>query len=196
MTDPLIFVEGKHDRHFVNSMIELWFPGHNINLNIQICNGNIIQKKEKKKVENHFQKGNKTIIIIFDADTNFGDVQNKINAFQQSLDISNSDFQLKSYLFPNNQDNGNLETLLERMFHSEHKSILDCFQKYETCLEAQNKGYTNPTQKSKIYAYLEAQNQVKEEKRDYKNEKKNSWNLEHKDLMKFKEFLEPFLNQT
>ncbi|GAA7453137.1 hypothetical protein ID1036_03050 [Helicobacter pylori] len=59
------------------------------------------------------------------------------------------------FLFPNNQDDGDLETLLLEI--AKHDEFLKCFEGYLECIK--NKEHYKPIKnirKNKLYAYLEA----------------------------------------
>lgn len=79
----------------------------------------------------------------------------------------------KFFLFPNNQDDGDLETLLLEI--AKHDEFLKCFEGYLECIKS--KEHYKPIKnisKSKWYAYLEVfelQNFFKDKRN--KNDKKN-----------------------
>ena len=173
----LIFVEGKEDKSFIDSMLHVWYPKTSFDIQIQILEGNVLEGKHKKLIET--TKNLLVCITILDADKDFSSAKEKIEEFDKNI---------KSYIFPNNQDNGNLETLLEKMILDEHKGILKCFESYENCIQGLNKRYKTPNQKAKIYAYLEA---LGVKKRTYTN--KNIWNFKQKDLLKLKDFFDSYL---
>jgi len=95
------------------------------------------------------------------------------------------------FLWPNDRDDGCLETMLEQIALSQHRPIFECFAKYEECIRASDPSYLTPNHKAKIYAYLEALGVDKEErgetKRDYLN--KSAWNLDHDYLVPLRNFL-------
>ena len=191
MIDILILVEGKHDKHFVDSMIELWFD-HSPNFKIQILQGKQFKPEHRQIIEDQIEKGCRVVLIMLDADKNFAETKENIESFQDILETSCHGLQPHSYIFPNNKDNGNLETLLENIANPQHQQIFECFEQYENCLKKKNENYHTPNQKAKIYAYLEAQGlTIKENKRDYTDE--NFWNLEHDDLQNLRIFLEEII---
>ncbi len=65
------------------------------------------------------------------------------------------------YIFPNHQDNGNLETLLLSHIDEDNK-IIKCFDKYKTCVdETVEKEIDN---KAKLYAYTTLKHNQRPEK--------------------------------
>ncbi|GAA7363665.1 hypothetical protein BD0133_12040 [Helicobacter pylori] len=63
------------------------------------------------------------------------------------------------FLFPNNQDDGDLETLLLEI--AKHKEIIQCFKRYLKCIECkcigikEHHGPIKNIRKNMLYAYLE-----------------------------------------
>jgi hypothetical protein len=119
-------------------------------------------------------------LIIADADS---DVENRRKEIANTVVNVAFNADVDLFLFPNQQESGDLETLLERIIQPQHQAIFDCWNTYENCLDKQNKSYTTPAKKTKIYAYLEAllgetkneKEKIKERERDYTNS--NHWNL-------------------
>ena len=210
MCDFRIFVEGEADRVFISQYISFIknVTIEDIDKNIIQCKGrtNLWAKDEvKTKLREAIDKGIKPL-IIFDADTDVGQTKKEIT---NELDkIPN--IQLKGYalfLFPNNQDEGDFETLLERIIPEENKSILECWKRYEECLQtfssSSGRPITTPARKTKIYGYLEAllgdtkseKQKIKEANREYNN--KEHWDLNSSYLEPLKQFLlSEFKSQT
>lgn len=90
-------------------------------------------------------------MIIFDADL---DYNSSINNIKNQFEISDDD---NIFLFPNNRDTGNLETLFEKI--AIYKDVLNCFDSYEKCinvLKNNNPKINTPAKKSKVYDYMHA----------------------------------------
>ncbi len=194
-----IFVEGIADAKFLKDFVAYTYK---INLTIG-KNGSesanpdilILDGKDKiPKVANLFKENeiNEILsVIIFDAD-DFSVENPKFIQYQTTYPID-------YFLLPNNQDDGDLETLLQQIINPEHQVIFDCWNGYEECLRSYNdKNYTTPARKTKIYAYLEAllgesknqKKKIKEAERDYQNPV--HWNLEAPALNNLKTFLDKF----
>ncbi|RDU66503.1 hypothetical protein CQA53_03395 [Helicobacter didelphidarum] len=176
----LIIVEGNTDKSFIELYCK--YLGVEIKENSIKSAGGKDGLKSIKSIE----KYNK-IKIIFDADNDIALA--KANIEKQIQEISKNISQYEIFLFPNNQDSGNLEILLENM--AKEKCILECFTKYEECLRKLQKDNSNlklPAKKSKVYAYFHSFG--------FKNGNKNFeinndiLNLDSDYLIPLKEFLE------
>ncbi|MCQ2950914.1 hypothetical protein JT182_05910 [Helicobacter pylori] len=100
--------------------------------------------------------------IIFDADIKKENQEsdagfdNKLKHIREKFKEKGIDFPKEQiFLFPNNQDDGDLETLLLEI--AKHDEFLKCFEGYLECIKS--KEHYKPIKnirKSKWYAYLEA----------------------------------------
>ncbi|MFA8450887.1 MAG: DUF3226 domain-containing protein [Bacteroidales bacterium] len=151
----------------------------------------------------------KKIIFILDADQtgieDGGKVArtNKIIADlkKQKIDIDPEDI----YLFPNNKNDGDLETLLESIFVKENLFFTECWNKFEGCItqagEDNNQKLTIPPQKSKIYTYCQIllpsdrdnQEKAKDAKRNYLD--KELWDLQKQTLKPLYNFLDKYFKE-
>lgn len=128
---------------------------------------------EKLQMDDGIEEDYK-ILVIQDADDptkENGGVKNRMKY------LDNIDMEFKTFLFPNNQDDGDLETLLLRIIDkTKYNNFLACYKKYVSCIK-------NITQKNFIKELLEDKNQVfsyfsayygmeqsKEENREYISE--------------------------
>lgn len=193
-----IFVEGVADIEFLEDYLS--------HLNIDKKNFSIIETKgwtnlsadngemiRNQMIENSDDGG--VNLLIFDADDNFNDRLTSLN------DIKSKYFlQFEMFLWPNNLDSGDLESVLENIINPNNLPIFDCWNSYETCLKSKelvgrNVPLTTPAKKTKIYGYLEAllgvsrkqKKKIKEDNRDYKN--KDFWDLNSEYLSALKNFL-------
>ncbi|EMH33541.1 hypothetical protein HMPREF1425_01504 [Helicobacter pylori GAM71Ai] len=153
----LIFVEGPSDKAFLE--VYLYFLG-----NFPIKNFKVQNIKGKDNLSERLleiEKYDKTL-IIFDADIK-KESQESDAGFDNKLKYIHEKFQEKGidfpkeqiFLFPNNQDDGDLETLLFKI--AKHDEFLKCFEGYLECIKS--KEHYKPIKnirKSKWYAYLEA----------------------------------------
>ncbi|MGP1362540.1 MAG: DUF3226 domain-containing protein [Bacteroides sp.] len=211
MEDFRIFVEGEADLVFIWQYIA--FIGgvetNNIDKNKIIqCKGRAnlwtnteILNEIKKAIANDIKP-----LIIFDADDSAQATRADIMQNLAGKNVDSSQYDL--FLFPNNCDSGDLETLLERIIPSQNKPILECWEMYECCLQkhatpkvrsTSQTPLTTPTRKTKIYGYLEAllgtsnreKEKIKEAKRDYHNER--HWDLSSANLSPLQQFLQNYL---
>lgn len=141
-------------------------------------------------IQQNFDDGKKTILIL-DADNDFEKRKNEV-----LTDFMNYKIPINLFLFPNNIDNGNLETLLAQV--AVERKLIDCFETYEKCIT----GYQLPANKSKIFAYLDAllppknkkndkHDLIQEANRNYAN--KAHWDLNHDYLLPLNQFLASYL---
>ena len=203
MADPLkIFVEGIADAKFLADYISYIAPSCRIaketiidtggwtNINSQKEKGESIQNQMKQNADNGGIN-----LVIFDADKDFNTRKHEIEIWQTKYNLA-----FKFFLLPNNQDIGALEDLLEKIITDNNKSIFDCWDGFENCLQNNaskiiGKNLTIPAKKTKIYAYLEVllgstkkeKEKIKERERDYTNI--GYWNLGSEFLVPLKEFL-------
>jgi len=191
-----IFVESStDDKYFIEAIIKY--------LNLDINKFYFISTNgytNLNLVKQEFDKANdlnyKTF-VIFDADyneTSGGYTKRKkyLNDKKKELNI---EFDL--FLFPNNNDDGTLEDLLEKIVNPKHKGIIDCFENYENCLKKykDNNGsflYRSPIQKSKIFAYIDAFKKTKKQEEEYKKNHTLYLNSEYWKLNS--EYLKPLLS--
>lgn len=139
-----IIVEGNTDKDF----LEMYCKYLKIDAEIESIGG-----KDKLKNYKKLNNNTKYFLIIFDADNNFNlSIQNIEN---QIKILKNKSKNYDIFLFPNNNDNGNLEILVEKI--ANHKEILHCFEQYTNCIESAKNNNNNillPAKKSKVFAYM------------------------------------------
>ena len=144
-------------------------------------------------IQENFEKGKQTNLIL-DADNDFANRKSEVLRDFQGYNIP-----VHLFLFPNDNSNGSLETLLCEI--AEKRDILRCFENYEKCIQ----GYESPVIKSKVFAYLDAllpslnkkgskQDLIQEANRNYRNP--DHWNLHHEYLHPLHDFLSPFFAEA
>ncbi|WP_187911938.1 DUF3226 domain-containing protein [Helicobacter pylori] len=154
MTDKeiLIFVEGSRDKVFLE--VYLYFLGNFPTKNFKVKNIKGKDNLSKRLLET--EKYAKTL-IIFDADKDYKSNKKEILKVVSKTKQTISEEQI--FLFPNNQDDGDLETLLLEI--AEHKEIIQCFKRYLKCIECkcigikEHHGPIKNIRKNMLYAYLE-----------------------------------------
>ncbi|GAA7746986.1 hypothetical protein HpBT0154_02410 [Helicobacter pylori] len=114
-----------------------------------------------RKILNNEHQTYKQVCIIFDADKkksqeSDADFDNKLKHIREKFKEKRIDFPREQiFLFPNNQDDGDLETLLLKI--ANHKEFINCFESYLDCIK--KKECYKPikdVRKNMLYAYLEA----------------------------------------
>ncbi|GAA6864608.1 hypothetical protein CHC126_05130 [Helicobacter pylori] len=160
----LVYTEGKSDRNFLGWYLNfLKYKDHFDMFDIEgkdkLISGEFLEKIDK--ILNNKHQTYKQVCIIFDADKKESQeidagFDNKLEHICKELKEKRIDFPREQiFLFPNNQDDGDLETLLLKI--ANHKEFINCFESYLDCIK--KKEHYKPIKnirKSKWYAYLEA----------------------------------------
>ncbi|PUD79614.1 hypothetical protein C2R62_03855 [Helicobacter pylori] len=176
----LIFVEGPSDKVFLE--VYLYFLEDLPIKNFKVQNIKGKDNLSKRLLE--IEKYDKTL-IIFDADKDYESNKKEILKVVSKTKQTISEEQI--FLFPNNQDDGDLETLLLEI--AKHDEFLKCFEGYLECIKS--KEHYKPIRnirKNMLYAYLEVFGLEKffQYKWDINN-KKNEENIIIDDKGKIKE---------
>lgn len=141
-----ILVEGHTDKDFLELYCKF--------LNIEKARIDVVVGKDNlKNREELVVRDDEKHLIIFDADCNYDksktNIENQIN--QMNIPKQNYDI----FLLPNNKDNGNLETLIEKI--ARHKEVLKCFEGYEECISKLGiNDIKLPPKKDKVFAYMQS----------------------------------------
>ncbi|MBC7747088.1 MAG: hypothetical protein H7Z76_00665 [Methylotenera sp.] len=194
-----IFVEGEADLKFIKDFVKIQFNQELLKNDVIILGGwtGIIKEKDKFIINSGPNNDEGINLVILDADdeTNLGGFEKRkaeLLAFKKELKI---EFEL--FLFPINNQNGDLEMLLSRIINPENQEIFDCWNGFERCISSLKKEYTVPARKTKIYAYLEVlhgttgseKDKIKDRNRDFT--KAEHWDLNHEQLLPLYNFLAP-----
>ncbi|MGL2587154.1 DUF3226 domain-containing protein [Helicobacter pylori] len=143
----LIFVEGPSDKVFLEAYLYFLEDIPIKNFKVKDVTGKDNLSKRLLEIE----KYDKTL-IIFDADKDYESNKKEILKVVSKTKQTISEEQI--FLFPNNQDDGDLETLLLEI--AKHTKFLKCFEGYLECIKS--KEYYKPIKnirKNMLYAYLE-----------------------------------------
>lgn len=184
-----LYIETKDGGTSEKQFFEYILKELNIEADIQCVNGkdNISNYVPKMQIA-HSQ--NERIIVVFDADkiANGGGFDKRRQELLDFKEKNNIDFDL--FLMPNNKDDGDFESILLKSTKNEHKHILSCFDKFQNCVETQNKNYLyySINDKSKIYSYKELLQGSKDAKY-WHFENKNYWDFDNDYVKTLKDFL-------
>ncbi|MFP6217894.1 DUF3226 domain-containing protein [Helicobacter pylori] len=170
----LIYTEGKSDKNFLSWCLDVWKDVWKNEDHFDQAHFDIIyvEGKDKlfsdefcKRIENILKNKNqehRQVCIIFDADIKKENQEsdagfdNKLKHIREKFKEKGIDFPREQiFLFPNNQDDGDLETLLSEI--AKHKEFINCFEGYLDCIKKTE--HCKPIKnirKNKLYAYLEA----------------------------------------
>ncbi|MGT0074953.1 DUF3226 domain-containing protein [Helicobacter pylori] len=166
----LIYTEGKSDKNFLSWCLDVWknedhFDQAHFNIIYVEGKDKLFSDEFCKRIENILKNKNqeyRQVCIIFDADIKKENQEsdagfdNKLKHIREKFKEKGIDFPKEQiFLFPNNQDDGDLETLLLEI--AKHDEFLKCFEGYLECIKS--KEHYKPIKnirKTKWYAYLEA----------------------------------------
>lgn len=132
-------------------------------------------------------------VLIFDADTakNGGGFSTRLSEIKATL--SSKKVHAEIFLFPNHRDDGDFETMLDRIANrSSHKLFFDCFSDFECCVSHQ---YIAPNLKGKLHTYVSSQIWLNKKQRDnigkgeWLFDDNRLWCLESHELQPLKDFL-------
>ncbi|NHA50558.1 DUF3226 domain-containing protein [Helicobacter pylori] len=215
-----MYTEGKSDKNFLSWCLDVWknedhfdqahfdiihVEGKNNLFSDGLC-------KDIKRILNNEDHRYKQVCIIFDADIkeesqeSDAGFDNKLKRIRKEFKEKGTDFQKEQiFLFPNNQDDGDLETLLLEI--AKHDEFLKCFEGYLECIKS--KEHYKPIKnirKNMLYAYLEAlglenltktnigvfddKGKIKEEHQEEYEKLKEVIDFKSKSLIPLKNFLE------
>lgn len=197
-----IFVEGLSDQRLIEQYCSyLKSNGHvsaDVEVEVQKVGGwSVIDTRQGEVFRNNMKRNaSGKNLIIFDADTDPVQRKKDILSWKQKYDIN-----FEVFLFPNSSDPGAVETLLERIINPANQCVIDCWHEYEKQLGEQHIAWktpprpTCPSEKSKIYAYLEAlvgttksaKERIKDPNRDFTIPE--HWDLDAPAIQPLKEFL-------
>ena len=152
MSKVCIFIESDkettNEGHFVRHMAEQVYAGNSKEIEIVGTGGYTNLDQFAVQMQRNTDNGIKNL-VIFDADfPKEGGFEKRQAELLNLKEKEKVDFEL--FLFPNNQDDGTFEHLLEHLATEEHKGLLECFEGYESCIRGRNNPkYVSPDQKAK-----------------------------------------------
>lgn len=176
-----IFVEGKHDKEF----LEVYLKHLGIlNTEIVVCNGNTIDINIHSNIQEAKDKQQK-VFVVFDCDKSYEETFKRL--IDESRGLLCRD---EIFLFPDNSQSGELETLLFAI--AKEPQIYECFKRYKDCIALYNPSYAkNIQKKSARFAYFEALGLLGEKKgEERKRAYTNIFDLTSTHLNSLKEFLQ------
>lgn len=178
----IVWVEGKSDKRLVDCLLA--DLGLNDTVTTKSIGGGLSSlQNASQRIRQDINSESKTAVIL-DADDNPAEKRAQLTRELKSLELHVDG----SFLIPNDEKAGRLETLLENLVAAEHRVILDCFEQYKACLKENSAEYHPPCEKAKIYAYCEAVGtKPKPHERDY--QEKAYWDLKTPEIKKLKDFL-------
>ena len=178
-----VFVEGESDEVFLQCLLKYLGISH---VCTSVIGGGVSHlPMAEVNISRSYDRGNK-IAVLLDADSNLSNRRAEFRDKRDELDLPITDNHC--FLMPNDQDSGDLETLLERISVRKHRGVYDCFEQYEGCLRNKSKSYRVPDRKAKIYAYCAAlKTKTKPKERNYCDSR--YWDLSASAVEPLKRFL-------
>lgn len=149
------------------------------------------------KIQEYIDAGDK-VVLIYDADGDYNGGGFEIRKLELEKVLKECKLSIDFFLFPNNQDDGDFETLLSQIAHTDRLGIFHCFDRYEHCVKSLETDITKfrvPLRKSRIYAYFESfdeSNKSKNKEHDQKTffyDNPKYWDLDSTNLESLKFFL-------
>lgn len=143
----LVVVEGKSDKDFL-SQYALY---KKLKFDVINNDGNILKSAIIKQISDAIASKTR-VYIVFDADKSYANtlnrLRNELGTLANKVDI---------FLFPNNKDSGELETLLIDI--ARQPQFIECFDNYVECVKSKDidniNAVDNINKKSKMFAYRE-----------------------------------------
>lgn len=134
-----IYIEAKHQRtseyNFLSAIIAKNFPDKEVEFICMDGVANLFSESIINNIQQSQDEGDH-VLVVLDADfpnKGWGYVARRKDVLAKMC-ANNLDFPL--FLYPNNQDDGDVETLLESLACKDlHKEWWGCFEDYEMCVK-------------------------------------------------------------
>lgn len=198
-----IFIEAKSNKtseyHFLQTIIRIFFPAIEVEFIFMDGIGYLYNETNLNQIKLAQETGEQ-VIVFADADflaKGYGYVKRK-EEIDNGIVINAISFPY--FIYPNNQDDGNAETLMESAARRDlHQIFFDCFEDYEKCVSGvKDKSgeplYNTPNLKGKLHTYMNAQklsNKLRSKlgAGDWLFDNTNYWDLNAVALQPLKDFL-------
>lgn len=149
-----------------------------------------LHKAKNQFIQNTLEGG--LNLIIFDADTPDNNGGHALRRLEIENTLARLGIESDIFLFPNNQDDGDFESLLEELaLKDRHQAFFGCFNDYEMCL---GNDYVHPNRKGKLHAYITSMKMSGMKRRNIGSgewlfDNPDYWNLDAEYLLPLKQFL-------
>lgn len=176
-----LFVEGKWDQAFVRWLLQrLEIDDY---IRVRTIGGGVSYLRH---VDNEIRKehdGGRHVALLLDADSDVRHRRDELEEEIARLGLPVS----RSFLLPDDDREGDLETLLELMVPTTHQAVYGCFDNYRDCLHSLDPGYETPNRKQRVYAYCQAVGAETSENKNYDDTA--HWNAGAAELEPLRRFL-------
>lgn len=143
----LVVVEGKSDKDFLNQ----YALYKKLKFDIINNDGNILKPIIIEEISSAIAYKTR-VCIVFDADKSYTNTLDRLRD-----ELENLANKVDIFLFPNNKDSGELETLLIDI--AKQPQFIECFDNYVECVKSKDihniNAVDNINKKSKMFAYRE-----------------------------------------
>lgn len=187
------------EHHFITTILQKFFPRKKVEIIPMDGVDNLFNASIINLILQAIETGSNVMAII-DADTKekgwgFDKRKSDIENKQQNKKIS-----FPFFLYPNNKDDGDVETLMETIARRDlHSIFFDCYEDYEKCIrnakdhKSKLPLYNIPNRKGKLHTFISAQQLSNQQRRhigkgDWLFECETLWNLDNSALEPLKEF--------
>ena len=189
-----IFLESKNSSTpeyvFINTLLRFMGVDSSIFNLIPVNGKDSLHLSANHFIQNTLEGG--TNLIIFDADSteNNGGYERRKDELKEV--ISRLGIEAEIFLFPDDEHDGDFETMLESVARKDlHEGFFGCFKDYEYCLGDR---YIHPNRKGKLYAYITSMRLSNRQRRSIGSgnwlfENNDFWNLNSPSLEPLKSFL-------
>lgn len=163
-----VYVKGKADKRFLECLVSHM---NIIGIDFRPIGGGLSKLPQVQPQMKQSSNEGKQLGVILDANSDCRQCQNNLTEIIRKLGVRVE----KTFMLPDDDRPGSLETLLEELAVKPHRNLYSCFEKYEECLRKDD--YRLPSGKARVYAYCNALGiETHEDKRDYCDAK--HWNLD------------------
>ncbi|MDI6049807.1 hypothetical protein QLS31_08190 [Flavobacterium sp. XS2P24] len=167
-----VFAEGLDDV-FIRKYLEKLGYVSNVDFTTDNSGGWTKTPLVAPKIREYLDGGDR-VVLVFDADGDYNGGGFEIRKSELEAILKKSELAIDFFLFPNNKDDGDFETLLSQIANVDRLKIFDCFDKYESCVKALETDTTKfrvPLRKSRVYAYFESFDESNNSKKKESNDK-------------------------
>lgn len=156
-----VFVEGESDIIFVESLLRhLNIPS----VDLEEIGGGISKlKRIRQQIQRSYDRG-RSVAVILDADSDIAQRRQDLSQTIEELSLPIS----RSFLLPDDQGSGSLETLLQELATDDHRAVHSCFEAYKYCLMNLSPRYSLPNMKGKDLRILRCLSRCGAEERGQK----------------------------
>ena len=183
-----LFVEGIGDQKFLIDLVKYKFKNDLLQgLGIKYVGGKDTLHLQTQHFSESTEQG-LTNLLIFDANGSYEDRLSELENKRKELNL-----QFEIFLFPDNQNSGNLETLLRSI--ANYSELFGCIDSYRECIQALSlERLRDIDEKAKVYIYNDSfkdGGSSKDKDRDYLN---GLWNLDSEYLEPLYKFLSSYFS--